>query len=158
MKTFAQDSEISVCNLSYLCLSSKKINIHAIMRIFPFFLTLIFFGLFSSAYAGPGDTTVVHTFRFDTNMRAGVFNFPDIVGKKYEKILMLYSMRCKNGLISTQSLPNQGCGEWDYNCYTYVVDSSQNDSLLRKANRYKISDFNGNNYPYSNQPVYNIFN
>ncbi|MEI6576371.1 MAG: T9SS type A sorting domain-containing protein [Bacteroidota bacterium] len=125
------------------------------MRIFPFFLTLIFFGLFSSAYAGPGDTTVVHTFRFDTNMRAGVFNFPDIVGKKYEKILMLYSMRCKNGLISTQSLPNQGCGEWDYNCYTYVVDSSQNDSLLRKANRYKISDFNGNNYPYSNQPVYN---
>ena len=87
-----------------------------------------------------GDTTVVRTFRFDTTMRSGMFAFPTDSNKTYEKIIMLYSMRCKNGLISTQSLPNQGCGEWDYNCYTYVVDSSQTDSLKSSQNSYLISN------------------
>ncbi len=93
--------------------------------------------------AGPGDTVVVKTIRYDTNMRSGTFSFPDEDPAHWEKILMLYSMRCKNGLVSTQTSPNQGCGEWDYNCYTYVVDSGQSDSLMTKSPSHVISDFSG---------------
>lgn len=102
-----------------------------------------------------GDTTVIRTFRFDTTMRAGMFEFPNDSTKSYEKIIMLYSMRCKNGLISTQSLPNQGCGEWDYNCYTYLIDSTQTDSLIQSSNDYYVSNFTGNAFPYTTNPLYN---
>lgn len=106
------------------------------------------------ALAGVGDTTVVQTLRYDTTMRAGVFNFPNDINKTYEKIIMLYSMRCKNGLVSTQALPNQGCGEWDYNCYTYVVDSSQTDSLRRFQNDHIISNFSDTVFYYTQLPVW----
>src|SRR5258705_12345873 len=86
-------------------------------------------GFSHRSFSAVGDTTVVQVFRFDTTMRAGVFLFPNDTSKTYEKIIMLYSMRCKNGLVSTSSNTNLGCGEWDYNNYTYVVDSSQTDSL-----------------------------
>lgn len=102
-----------------------------------------------------GDTTVVRTFRFDTTMRAGMFDFPDDSTKTYEKIIMLYSMRCKNGLISNSSAPNQGCGEWDYNCYTYLIDSTQTDSLKQTSNDYFISNFTGTSFPYTTTPLYN---
>lgn len=102
-----------------------------------------------------GDTTVVQTFRYDTTMRSGMFQFPDDSTKTYEKIIMLYSMRCKNGLISTQALPNQGCGEWDYNCYTYLVDSSQTDSLRRTSNNYAISNYTDSVFPYTVTPLWN---
>lgn len=104
-----------------------------------------------------GDTTMVQTFRFDTTMRAGMFQFPADTTKTYEKIIMLYKMRCKNGLVSTQSLPNQGCGEWDYNCYTYIIDSSQTDSLRRVSNNYLISNFTDTIYPYTTVPVWNYY-
>ena len=102
-----------------------------------------------------GDTTVVRTFRFDTTMRSGMFAFPTDSNKTYEKIIMLYSMRCKNGLISTQSLPNQGCGEWDYNCYTYLIDSTQTDSLIQSSNDHYISNWSGTTFPYTTTPLYN---
>ena len=129
------------------------------LRIITYFclLTLSLLLFPDMANAGPGDTTVVRTFRYDTTMRSGIFNFPNDPDKTYEKIIMLYSMRCKNGLISTQTLPNQGCGEWDYNCFTYVVDSSQNDSLIRKGNAYNISNFSGSTFPYTSQPVYTYY-
>ena len=92
-------------------------------------------------HAGVGDTTIVQTFRFDTTMRAGVFQFPNDSTKTYEKIIMRYKMRCKNGLVSTGTQRNLGCGEWDYNCYTYLVDSSQTDSLHRTHGSYLISNF-----------------
>ena len=102
-----------------------------------------------------GDTTIVRTFRFDTTMRSGMFEFPSDSTKTYEKIIMLYSMRCKNGLISTQSQPNQGCGEWDYNCYTYLIDSTQTDSLFQSSNDYYISNWTGSSFPYTTTPQYN---
>ncbi len=105
-------------------------------------------------WAGLGDTTVVQTLRFDSTLRAGVFLFPDDSSKTYQKIVMLYSMRCKNGLISTGSNTNLGCGEWDYNCYTYVVDSAQTDSLRTITGSYKISNFNDSVFSYTNNPVY----
>ena len=107
------------------------------------------------ATAGPGDTVVVRTFNFDTNMRAGVFQFPDDTTKTWEKITMLYSMRCKNGLVSTGSNTNLGCGEWDYNCYTYLVDSTQTDSLKLTHPNYLVSNFSGNTFYFTSNPVYN---
>lgn len=104
--------------------------------------------------AGTGDTTVVQTFRFDTNMRAGVFQFPDDSSKTYEKIIMLYSMRCKNGLISNSANPNQGCGEWDYNCYTHMIDSSQTDSVARTQPSFVMTNVTDTVIPYSSQMLY----
>ena len=110
--------------------------------------------------AATGDTTIVQTFRYDTTMRAGVFMFPDDSTKTYEKIVMLYSMRCKNGLVSNGSFPNQGCGEWDYNCYTYVVDSAQTDSLKSVHSSHAISNHSDTVFNYTNIPVwsYTLYN
>jgi hypothetical protein len=105
------------------------------------------------AIADPGDTTVVRTFRFDTNIRSGMFQFPNDPSKTYEKILMLYSMRCKDGHISNQTSPNIGCGEWDYNCFTYLIDSAQTDSLRQLHGSHTISNFNGTIYPYTTQAI-----
>lgn len=90
-------------------------------------------------------------------MRAGMFQFPDDSTKTYEKIIMLYSMRCKNGLVSTGSNPNLGCGEWDYNCYTYIIDSSLTDSIRAQAPDYTISNWSDTLFPYTNAPVYDYF-
>ncbi|MBK8847863.1 MAG: hypothetical protein IPO27_15490 [Bacteroidetes bacterium] len=118
------------------------------------FIVLAYLGCSFALYAQSGDTTVVQTLRFDSTMRSGVFNFPNDSTKTYEKILMLYSMRCKNGQISTGQNPNLGCGEWDYNCYTYVIDSTQTDSLRSTAKSHIVNNFNGPVYYYTNQPVY----
>ena len=110
-----------------------------------------------SCYAGTGDTTVVQTLRFDTTMRAGVFHFPDDASKTYEKIVMRYSMRCKNGLVSTGTNRNLGCGEWDYNCYTYIVDSTQMDSLQLTHGTFSISNVTDSIYLFTTQPVYDYY-
>ncbi len=104
--------------------------------------------------ASTGDTTIVQTLRFDTTMRAGVFHFPDDSTKSYEKIIMHYRMRCKNGLISTTTDRNKGCGEWDYNCYTYIVDSSQTDSLKRTIGSYVITNNTDSFFYSTNNPVW----
>lgn len=104
--------------------------------------------------AGTGDTTVVQTLRYDTTMRAGVFHFPDDTNLTYEKIIMVYGMRCKGGLVSTSTNRNQGCGEWDYNCYTSLIDSSQTDSLRIVQSRYVISGSGDTVFYYTTHPVY----
>jgi len=65
-------------------------------------------------------------------------------------------MRCKNGLISTSSNRNLGCGEWDYSCNTYLTDSSRIDSLKATYPEYIISGFSGSSFPYSLSPTYSI--
>jgi hypothetical protein len=104
--------------------------------------------------AGVGDTTVVRTLRYDTTMRAGVFQFPTDTTKTYEKIIMRYGLRCKNGLISNSSNTNLGCGEWDYNCNTFIVDSTQTDSLHKNSPSHSITNFSGTNYYYTSTPVW----
>jgi len=119
-----------------------------------FSLLVAFFSFNTKVVAGPGDTTVVQTFYYDTTMRAGEFLFPSDTAIHYEKIIMLYSMRCKDGLVSNSSNTNLGCGEWDYNCYTFVVDSSQTDSLNTKASSYLISGVTDTVFNYTSQPLY----
>ena len=98
----------------------------------------------------------VTTFTFSSTSRSGVFQFPDDPTKSYNKIKMLYRMRCKNGLVSTSANRNLGCGEWDYSCNTYLTDSSRFDSVKATFPDHIISGFSGSSFPYSLTPTYSI--
>lgn len=120
------------------------------------FLSALFLLIITAVSAKPsGDTTVVNTFTFSNPARNGMFHFPDDTTKRYEKIIMLYKMRCKNGLVSTSSNTNLGCGEWDYNCYTYIVDSTQTDSLAASTSNYAISNWTDTVFAYTPIPLWN---
>ncbi|MFN8154994.1 MAG: LamG-like jellyroll fold domain-containing protein [Bacteroidia bacterium] len=126
-------------------------------RILPRLLSIVITLLLANAaMANPhGDTTVVNTFNYSSQVRNGMFHFPDDTTVSYEKIIMLYSMRCKNGLVSSSSNTNLGCGEWDYNCYTYLIDSAQTDSLAATHSSHDISNFTGTSYGYTTLPLWN---
>ncbi|MCC7028810.1 MAG: hypothetical protein IT257_00795, partial [Chitinophagaceae bacterium] len=68
-------------------------------------------GLFAQA---PGDTIITSTFNYTQTKfsRDSFIHFPELPGIKYEKIYMLYNLRCKDGLISpgVQGQTNIGCG------------------------------------------------
>ncbi len=66
-------------------------------------------------------------------------------------------MRCKNGLVSTTSSRNLGCGEWDYSCNTYVTDSSLTDSVKATHPSYIISGFSGSSFNYAAGPTHDYF-
>lgn len=112
--------------------------------------------LFASLTVSAQDTTVVQTLTFDSTGRAYNFVFPD-GSDEYRKIVMQYRMRCKNGLISNSQNPNQGCGEWDYSCNTFLTDSSRVDSVKATHPDYIISGFNGATYNYTTQPTYTYY-
>ncbi len=126
--------------------------------------TLLFILISSSLIAQvPGDTIVVNSFNYAS--LASKFNrdtmvqFPTDPNIKYSKVIMLYNMRCKDGLISPgiAGQTNIGCGEWDYSCNTYLTDSSRVDSLNSTIASHNISDFTGTTYNYVSQPYYNKY-
>ena len=103
-----------------------------------------------------GDTIRVKTFHYATNNRDTIANFPD--GKlEYEKIILRYAMRCKNGLISDGSNRNKGCGEWDYSCNTFLVDSSKVEVIPQTAPKFVVSNFAGTQFAYTSKPVYDYY-
>lgn len=104
----------------------------------------------------PGDTILVKTFKYGSTSRDTVINFPNN-SLTFEKIIMKYNMRCKNNLVSNQMYPNQGCGEWDYSCNTYIVDSTKIENAPKTAPNYLISNFTGTAYPYSTSPLYDYY-
>jgi hypothetical protein len=103
------------------------------------------------------ETIVVQTLTYDSTGRDYMFEFPEDDGTSYERILMLYNMRCKGAQISVSGNPNLGCGEWDYSCNTYVVDSSYTDSLRSTHPSHIISGFSGMEYAYTNTPTNTYF-
>ena len=103
-----------------------------------------------------GDTIRVKTFHYATNNRDTIANFPD--GKlEYEKIILRYAMRCKNGLISDGSNRNKGCGEWDYSCNTFLVDSSKVEVIPQTAPKFVVSNFVGTQFAHTSKPVYDYY-
>lgn len=111
--------------------------------------------LFSSSIFG--QDLVVQSFNYDSETRDTVVSFPTDDHNKWEKIIMLYSMRCKDGLVSTPAQRNLGCGEWDYSCNTYITDSTQVDSLYRVSPDFEISNFSGTDFSYSETPTYTYY-
>lgn len=96
--------------------------------------------------------TEVRTFNFDSsNKKDTLIDFPDI---EAEKIIMQYTMRCKDGLVSTGTDRNKGCGEWDYSCNTFVTDSSRIDSSQALAPSHIISNFSGNLFNFVFEPTH----
>ena len=117
-------------------------------------LLFIILGITIYINAFSQDTTVVQTLTFDSLGRDYIFTFPEDTGQSYEKIYMQYRMRCKNALVSNSSAPNQGCGEWDYSCNTFIVDSAYTDSIKASAPSHIITSFAGTTYEYTTQPTY----
>jgi hypothetical protein len=73
----------------------------------------ILFAFMSFDCISQGDINV-QAFNYNSTTRDSVISFPDVDHNDYEKILMYYSMRCKDGLVSTTNDRNKGCGEWEY--------------------------------------------
>tara|TARA_B110000495_G_C23019281_1_gene604349 strand:- start:153 stop:2390 length:2238 start_codon:yes stop_codon:yes gene_type:complete len=111
-----------------------------------------------------GDTIIVQTFDYGMTYgqawgppRDTIAHFPNNPTLTFEKIIMAYSMRCKDDIVNTSGGNNVGCGEWDYSCHTYIHDSTRIDSLLATITSHTITGFNGNTYSYSVNPVYNYY-
>jgi hypothetical protein len=126
---------------------SKKIFSLAIMCCFTVF------GMSQNI----GDTIKVQSFDYSSPTRDMMVTFPSDTSIKYEKIWMLYNMRCKGGLVSTGTNRNLGCGEWDYSCNTYLHDSTRFDSTLTTIPNYTISNYNGGTFNYSAVPLYDLY-
>ncbi len=88
-------------------------------------LLLIAFA-WSSALAGPGDTTVVQTFTFNQrgDVKDGRFLFPP-ASSHWQRILMYYTLKCNPD-------QNPKCGEWDYLTYTNLYQHTGRFDSTRK--------------------------
>lgn len=110
-----------------------------------------------------GDTIVVQSFNYNQSSGVGnrdtVIEFPNLPGVTFEKVLMSYNMRCKDGNVSPaiSGQTNIGCGEWDYSCNTYIHDSTRVDSVLVKTPSHTIGGFTGTTFSYTSQPTYDIY-
>lgn len=126
-------------------------------------ITLSVFTLVCATLSGlaqsPGDTIITSTFTYNSGTRDTMIHFPELSGTTYEKIFMLYNMRCKNGLVSppVTGQTNIGCGEWDYSCNTYITDSTKTDSTKAKHPSHTITGFSGASYNYTTQPTYTYY-
>ena len=132
------------------------------MKKLFYFLTAMFL-IMGAMAQNPGDTIVVQTFDYSMTYgqawgppRDTIAHFPNNPNLTFEKIIMSYSMRCKNGLVNTSGGNNIACGEWDYNCHTYIHDSTRIDSIMHKTPSHTITGLATSLY-YSSVPVYNYF-
>lgn len=110
----------------------------------------------------PGDTIVIQAFdwsmtygnAWDGTIRDTTVTFPDNQTISFEKVIMLYNIRCRDGNVNTTGGNSNACGEWDYSCNTYIHDSTHVDSSLSTHADYIITNFSGNNFYYSNTQLY----
>ena len=100
-----------------------------------------------------GDTVFIQTFNYDSKTRDTTVYFPT-TDLSYEKIIMSYNMRCKGAKVSTVSDRNLGCGEWDYSCNTYIVDSSKIEEVAVTHPEYIISDHEDDIFYYTSEQTY----
>lgn len=130
------------------------------MRNTFYIISLLLFSYSISNSQSIGDTIKVQSFDYSSHTRDTIVSFPTDTSIKYEKIWMLYNMRCKGARVSTGSARNLGCGEWDYSCNTYIHDSTSIDSILVKRPKYQVTNVTptaGNTYHYTLNPVYDYY-
>lgn len=103
-----------------------------------------------------GDTIVVNVLDYQNSSRDVIANFPTNSSISYEKVIMRYAMRCKNGLVSPpiSGQTNIGCGEWDYSCNTYIEEPSQIDSIQSSIDRYVVYPDTNPTGTYSTTPTF----
>ena len=95
-----------------------------------------------------GDTIIIASLDYNATTRDTVVDFSSLPNVLFEKILMKYNMRCRDGNI---------CGEWDYSCNTYIHDSTQIDSVVYTHPNTVITGFNGTTFNYNTQPTYDFY-
>lgn len=120
-------------------------------------ISAILFGLlfvFNAWAQSPGDTIVVQSLVHSSQTRDTMVSFPNLPNVTFEKIIMKYNMRCKGAQVSTGSNRNLGCGEWDYSCNTFVVDSAKADSLVANVKSHRITNFTGTAFDWKPTPNY----
>ncbi len=114
----------------------------------------------------PGDTVVVETFNYSqtygvnqwsSGIRDTIIDFPTGEDVSYEKILMMYNMRCKDNNVSDFNNRDKGCGEWDASCNTYITDSTRTDSVLSFISSHSISNYSGSSFSYNEGPIHDFF-
>jgi len=120
--------------------------------------------LLNSGYAqNPGDTIVIEGFNYNSLTRDTSLVFSELPEVSYEKVLMMYSMRCHNGEVNTTGGNNNGpngtngCGEWDYSCNTYIFNGDRLDSSKAFAPSHAIGGYEGDVFEYTLTPTYNVF-
>ena len=120
-------------------------------KLLPVIICILSFG---TLYAGPGDTTWVQTFTFDTiNTRRASFQFPD-ASKDYRKVLMYYRLKCDPRTTRDQ----YDCGEWDYLTYTYVYEHTGiMDSTERSHVNYIVNGSTPDTYNLTTQSRWNRY-
>ena len=129
-----------------------------------FILLLIFsITILSIKAQNVGDTVFVHSFNYsqthghvwDGTIRDTNVMFPTNTSLSYSKVIMEYSIRCKNGLVSpaVSGQTNIGCGEWDYSCNTYIHGSARVDSFKVSHSNYSIANFSGTSFNYVATPM-----
>lgn len=106
-----------------------------------------------------GDTIAVKAMDYNSTSRDTMVAFPAAGVNSFEKVVMRYAMRCKDGLVSqgTTGQTNIGCGEWDYSCNTYLTDSTRADSLPASIEKYLIYPAANATNIYGNDPTWNAF-
>ncbi|MBL6872983.1 MAG: T9SS type A sorting domain-containing protein [Flavobacteriales bacterium] len=130
-------------------------------------LFVVVYSLFSTSKAQQaGDTIVIESFNYtqtygvnqwSPGIRDTIIDFSVLPNTPIEKVLMLYNMRCKNNLVSNSSNKDQGCGEWDASCNTYLYDSTRVDSVVYSHPNYIVSNYSGTTFDYTSQEVYNYY-
>ena len=120
-----------------------------------YIVTVLLFLQYMAYSQSPGDTIRVKALDFSTDTRDTLVSFPDN-NLSYEKVLLKYSMRCKDALVSTVNNRNLGCGEWDFSCNTYLADSNHVESLLSSTPSHFITQFDGTVFPFRSTPVYDF--
>ena len=121
------------------------------------YLSLILFSLFCITALNaqnPGDTISVQALSFNSISRDTLVSFPTDPNITYEKVILKYTMRCKDGLVSNNTSVNLGCGQWDFSCNTYLVDSSKVEPLLSTIPSHQITNFTDPIFSYKTTPVY----
>ncbi len=136
-------------------LLSLETQYHQLMKHKLNFLAVFFLLAFANLEAQ--NTTTVQAFTYESTTRDTVISFPEGDHNNYEKIIMHYAMRCKDGLVSTPTDRNLGCGEWDYSCNTNIIDSTHIDSIQATALTHVISNFSGDEFPYTTEATYSYY-
>ena len=103
-----------------------------------------------------GDTITVQAIDYSITTRDVTAQFPTNTALSFEKVIMRYAMRCKNGLVSPPiaGQTNIGCGEWDFSCNTYVHDPTIADSSSATIERYTIVPDTNTSNIYSTIPTW----
>ncbi len=119
-------------------------------------IPLLFSILFLVGQLSAQDTITIQTITRDNDARSGTYTFPS-GDQSFEKILMIYNMRCKDDIVNQTGGNDVGCGEWDYSCNTFITDPTRTDSTAASHPSHTISGFSGEEFSYTSQPSYTYY-